>query len=222
MSGVKLALVSGANRGIGLEVARQLAARGDTAVLTARDPVKAQAAAERVGARAAQLDVTDPDSVARFAESVGDVDALVNNAAINYDTWERATTADLDVVRGTLDTNLLGAWRTTQALLPQLSRSEHPRIVNVSSGSGQLSDMGGGTPAYRVSKTALNALTRMLAAELPRARVNSACPGWVATDMGGAGGRPVSEGARSVIWAIDVPDDGPTGGFFRDGQRLPW
>jgi NAD(P)-dependent dehydrogenase (short-subunit alcohol dehydrogenase family) len=217
-----IAVITGANRGIGLEVARQLAARGDTAVLTARDPAKAQAAAERVGARAAQLDVTDPDSVARFAESVGEVDALVNNAAINYDTWERATTADLDVVRGTLDTNLLGAWRTTQALLPQLSRSEHPRIVNVSSGSGQLSDMGGGTPAYRVSKTALNALTRMLAAELPRARVNSVCPGWVATDMGGAGGRPVSDGAKSVIWAIDVPDDGPTGGFFRDGQRLPW
>jgi NAD(P)-dependent dehydrogenase (short-subunit alcohol dehydrogenase family) len=217
-----IAVITGANRGIGLEVARQLAARGDTAVLTARDPAKAQAAAEQVSARAAQLDVTDPDSVARFAESVGEVDALVNNAAINYDTWERATTADLDVVRGTLDTNLLGAWRTTQALLPQLSRSEHPRIVNVSSGSGQLSDMGGGTPAYRVSKTALNALTRMLAAELPRARVNSVCPGWVATDMGGAGGRPVSDGAKSVIWAIDVPDDGPTGGFFRDGQRLPW
>jgi NAD(P)-dependent dehydrogenase (short-subunit alcohol dehydrogenase family) len=217
-----IAVITGANRGIGLEVARQLAARGDTAVLTARDPAKAQAAAEQVSARAAQLDVTDPDSVARFAQSVGEVDALVNNAAINYDTWERATTADLDVVRGTLDTNLLGAWRTTQALLPQLSRSEHPRIVNVSSGSGQLSDMGGGTPAYRVSKTALNALTRMLAAELPRARVNSVCPGWVATDMGGAGGRPVSDGAKSVIWAIDVPDDGPTGGFFRDGQRLPW
>ena len=217
-----IAVITGANRGIGLEVARQLAARGDTAILTARDPAKAQAAAEEVGARPAQLDVSDPDSVARFAEGVPAVDALVNNAAINYDTWERATTADLDLVRETLETNLLGTWRTAQALLPQLQRSAHPRIVNVSSGSGQLSDMGGGTPAYRVSKTALNALTRMLAAELPRARVNSVCPGWVATDMGGAGGRPVSEGAKSVIWAIDVPDDGPTGGFFRDGRPLPW
>jgi NAD(P)-dependent dehydrogenase (short-subunit alcohol dehydrogenase family) len=217
-----IAVITGANRGIGLEVARQLAARGDTAILTARDLAKAEAAAERVGARPAQLDVTDPASVARFAESVAEVDALVNNAAINYDTWERATTADLDVVRGTLETNLFGAWRTAQALLPHLQRSAHPRIVNVSSGSGQLSDMGGGTPAYRVSKTALNALTRMLAAELPRARVNSVCPGWVATDMGGAGGRPVAEGAASVIWAIDVPDDGPTGGFFRDGRPLPW
>ena len=217
-----VAVVTGANRGIGLEVARRLAARGDTAILTARDPDKARAAADRAGARPAQLDVTDPNSVTRFAESVGEVDVVVNNAAINYDTWERATTADLDVVRDTLETNLLGAWRVTQALLPQLQRSAHPRIVNVSSGSGQLSDMGGGTPAYRVSKTALNALTRMLAAELPRARVNSVCPGWVATDMGGAGGRPVGEGAASVIWAIDVPDDGPTGGFFRDGRSLPW
>jgi NAD(P)-dependent dehydrogenase (short-subunit alcohol dehydrogenase family) len=217
-----IAVITGANRGIGLEVARQLAARGDTAILTARELAEAQAAAERVGARAAQLDVTDPDSVARLAENVPEVDAVVNNAAINYDTWERATTADLDVVRGTLETNLLGAWRVAQALLPQLERSDHPRIVNVSSGAGQLSDMGGGTPAYRVSKTALNALTRMLAAELPRARVNSVCPGWVATDMGGAGGRPVAEGAASVIWAIDVPDDGPTGGFFRDGRPLPW
>jgi NAD(P)-dependent dehydrogenase (short-subunit alcohol dehydrogenase family) len=217
-----IAVITGANRGIGLEVARQLAARGDTAIVTARDPAKAQAAAEQVGGRPAQLDVTDPASVARFAEGVAEADALVNNAAINYDTWERATTADLDVVRDTLETNLLGAWRITQALLPHLSRSAHPRIVNVSSGAGQLSDMGGGTPAYRVSKTALNALTRMLAAELPRARVNSVCPGWVATDMGGAGGRPVADGGAGVIWAIDVPDDGPTGGFFRDGRPLPW
>jgi len=217
-----IAVITGANRGIGLEVARQLAARGDTAILTARDPAKAQAAAERVGARAAQLDVTDAASVERFAAQLAEVDVLVNNAAIHYDTWQRATSADLQVVREALETNLLGAWRVAIALVPMLARSGRARIVNVSSGSGQLEDMGGGTPAYRVSKTALNALTRMLAAELPRARVNSVCPGWVATDMGGAGGRPVSEGAASVIWAIDVPDDGPTGGFFRDGRRLPW
>jgi NAD(P)-dependent dehydrogenase (short-subunit alcohol dehydrogenase family) len=217
-----IAVITGANRGIGLEVARQLAARGDTAILTARDPAKAQAAADRVGARAAQLDVTDAESVERFSAGLAEVDVLVNNAAIHYDTWQRAATADLDVVREALETNLFGAWRTAIALLPGLQRSDRARIVNVSSGSGQLSDMGGGTPAYRVSKTALNALTRMLAAELPRARVNSVCPGWVATDMGGAGGRPVAEGAASVIWAIDVPDDGPTGGFFRDGRPLPW
>jgi NAD(P)-dependent dehydrogenase (short-subunit alcohol dehydrogenase family) len=217
-----IAVITGANRGIGREVARQLAARGDTPIVTARDEAAARRTAEEIGGRPAQLDVTDPDSVARFAESVAEVDALVNNAAIHYDTWQRARSADLQVVREALETNLLGAWRVAIALLPHLGRSEHARIVNVSSGAGQLSDMGGGTPAYRVSKTALNALTRMLAVELPHARVNSVCPGWVATDMGGPGGRPVAEGAASVIWAIDVPDGGPTGGFFRDGRPLPW
>jgi NAD(P)-dependent dehydrogenase (short-subunit alcohol dehydrogenase family) len=217
-----IVVVTGANRGIGREVARQIAVRGDTAVVTARDEAAAQRTASEIGGRPMQLDVTDPDSVARLAAEVGAVDVLVNNAAIHYDTWERARTADLDVVREAIETNLLGAWHTAIALLPRLGESAHPRIVNVSSGAGQLSDMGGGTPAYRISKTALNALTRMLAAELPRFRVNSVCPGWVATDMGGPGGRPVEEGAASVVWAIDVPDDGPTGGFFRDGQPLPW
>jgi NAD(P)-dependent dehydrogenase (short-subunit alcohol dehydrogenase family) len=217
-----IVVITGGNRGIGLEVARLLAARGDTAILTARDLAKAQAAAEQVGARPAQLDVSDSASVQRFAEGLEAVDVLVNNAAIHYDTWERATSADLDVVREAFETNLLGAWQTTLALLPRLQESAHPRIVNVSSGSGQLSDMGGGTPAYRISKVGLNALTRMLAAELPRFRVNSVCPGWVATDMGGPGGRPVKDGAASVLFAVDLPDDGPTGGFFRDGRPLPW
>jgi NAD(P)-dependent dehydrogenase (short-subunit alcohol dehydrogenase family) len=217
-----IAVITGANRGIGREVARRLAARGDTPVVTARDRADAERTAREIGGRPAQLDVTDPDSVARLAAALDEVDVLVNNAAIHYDTWQRATTADLDVVREALETNLLGAWRTAMALVPVLQRSEHPRIVNVSSGAGQLSDMGGGTPAYRASKTALNALTRMLAAELPGLRVNSVCPGWVATDMGGPGGRPVGEGAASVLWAVDLPDDGPTGGFFRDGRPLPW
>jgi NAD(P)-dependent dehydrogenase (short-subunit alcohol dehydrogenase family) len=217
-----IAVITGANRGIGREVARRLAARGDTPVVTARDRAVAERTASEIGGRPAQLDVTDPDSVARLAAELAAVDVLVNNAAVHYDTWQRAATADLDVVREALETNLLGAWRTAMALVPVLRRSEHPRIVNVSSGAGQLSDMGGGTPAYRASKTALNALTRMLAAELPGFRVNSVCPGWVATDMGGPGGRPVGEGAASVLWAVDLPDDGPTGGFFRDGRALPW
>jgi NAD(P)-dependent dehydrogenase (short-subunit alcohol dehydrogenase family) len=217
-----IVVVTGANRGIGREVARQIAARGDTAIVSARDETAARRTASEIGGRPMQLDVTDPDSIARFAEGLEAVDVLVNNAAIHYDTWQRATAPDFAVVREAIETNLLGAWQTTLALLPRLQESEHPRIVNVSSGSGQLSDMGGGTPAYRVSKTGLNALTRMIAAELPRFRVNSVCPGWVATDMGGPGGRPVSQGAASVLFAVDLPDDGPTGGFFRDGQPLPW
>jgi NAD(P)-dependent dehydrogenase (short-subunit alcohol dehydrogenase family) len=154
----------------------------------------------------------------------GLLDVLVNNAAITYDTWQRAVDADLAVVREAAETNLYGAWRVTQVMLPLLRRSEHPRIVNVSSEAASFSGMGGGTPAYTASKAALNALTVMLAAELRGEGflVNAVCPGWVATDMGGPGGRPVAEGAASVVWAATLPDDGPTGGFFRDGQPLPW
>ncbi|WP_433512692.1 SDR family oxidoreductase [Nonomuraea sp. CA-143628] len=224
----RVCLVTGANRGLGLEVSRQLAEAGDTVILTARDLGKAQEAASglRGSVVPRQLDVGDPESVRRFAAELPyeKVDVLVNNAAIHYDTWQRAENADLDVVREALETNLLGTWRVTLALLPALRASDHGRVVNVSSEIGSLTDMGGGTPAYAVSKTALNALTRMLAAELREDRilVNSVCPGWVATDMGGPGGRPVAEGARSVLWAVDLPDGGPTGGFFQDGKALAW
>jgi NAD(P)-dependent dehydrogenase (short-subunit alcohol dehydrogenase family) len=232
----RIVLVTGANRGIGREVARQLAIRGDTVVLTARDQAKAERAAAELAADGAveaaplprQLDVTDVDSIQRLAgdltERHGRLDVLVNNAAVLYDTWQRASAADLGVVREALETNLLGPWQTVLAFLPLLRASGHGRIVNVSSGSGSITGMGGGTPAYGVSKAALNALTRKLAAELraDRILVNAVCPGWVATDMGGPGGRPVADGAASVIWAVDLPDEGPTGGFFRDGRPVPW
>jgi NAD(P)-dependent dehydrogenase (short-subunit alcohol dehydrogenase family) len=226
-----IALVTGANRGIGLEVVRQLAERGFTAILGSRDLEKGRAAAEGLGdldVDTRRLDVADPDSVRELAgeleEAYGRLDVLVNNAAILYDTWQRGVEADLDLVHEALETNLFGAWRTTQACLPLLRRSEDGRIVNVSSGSGALSSMGAGTPAYSISKAALNALTRILAAELrgDRVLVNAVCPGWVATDMGGPGGRPVEQGAASVMWGVLLPDDGPTGGFFRDGRRLDW
>jgi NAD(P)-dependent dehydrogenase (short-subunit alcohol dehydrogenase family) len=229
----RIALVTGANRGIGLEVVRQLAQRGFTAVLGSRDAEKGRAAADALAADGIQveprrLDVDDPDSVRELASELdsefGRLDVLVNNAAILYDTGQRGVDADLDVVHRALETNLFGAWRTTQECLPLLRRSSHGRIVNVSSGSGSLSGMGAGTPAYSVSKAALNALTRILAAELRQdgILVNSVCPGWVATDMGGPGGRPVEQGAASVMWAVLLPDDGPTGGFFRDGRPVEW
>jgi NAD(P)-dependent dehydrogenase (short-subunit alcohol dehydrogenase family) len=175
-----------------------------------------------------QLDVTDPAGLAELArrldEELGRVDVLVNNAAVHYDTGQRATTADLSVVREALETNTLGAWQVSLALLALLRRSPHPRLVMVSSEGGSLSSMGGGTPAYSVSKAALNALTRALAADLrpDRVLVNAVCPGWTATDMGGHGGRPVADGAASVLWAADLPDNGPTGTFTRDGRPLPW
>jgi NAD(P)-dependent dehydrogenase (short-subunit alcohol dehydrogenase family) len=226
---VSVAVVTGGNRGLGLEICRQLAGVGHTVVLGSRDRANGErAAAELEGdVHVVELDVADAGSVLAAAEeverSVGGADVVVNNAAILYDTSNRAESVELAVVHEGMETNLFGAWRTTQAFLPLLRRSEHPRIVNVSSGGGQLSGMGGGTPTYGVSKAALNALTLKLADELRGEGflVNAVCPGWTATDMGG-GGRPVPEGAAGIVWAATLGDDGPTGGFFRDGQPLEW
>jgi NAD(P)-dependent dehydrogenase (short-subunit alcohol dehydrogenase family) len=229
----RYALVTGANRGIGLEVCRQLAQQGFVVALGARDQQKgeravAQLANEGLQVQFQQLDVEDQRSIDAAQHAVegqwGRLDVLVNNAAILYDTWQRALNADLHQVHQALQTNTIGPWRMAQAFVPLLRRSEHGRIVNVSSEAGSLSSMGSGTPAYNVSKTALNAVTRMLAADLHGTGilVNAVCPGWVATDMGGAGGRPVAQGAASVMWAVTIPPNGPTGGFFRDGKPLPW
>ena len=217
-----VSLVSGANRGIGLEVVRQLAALGHTVLAGARDP---GAVPEVPGdVRAVRLYVTDQGTVGALRRAVGELDVLVNNAAIHYDTWESVLTADLDVVREVLETNTLGAWRTAMAFAPLLRASPHGRLVNVSSAGGALNGMRDGAPAYSISKAGLNALTLMLADALRRDRVlvNAVCPGWVATDMGGAGGRPVRDGAAGIVWAATLPDDGPTGGFFRDGRPIDW
>jgi NAD(P)-dependent dehydrogenase (short-subunit alcohol dehydrogenase family) len=229
----RVALVTGANRGIGFEICRQLGQRGYVVVLGSRDRERGEVAAARLRGEGldvvgCQLDVADAASVESAVERMrrehGRLYAVVNNAAILYDTWQRGVDANLDEVRDAFETNVLGAWRVVQATLPLLRASPTARIVNVSSGAGALTDMGGGTPAYRTSKAALNALTRVLAAELraDRILVNAICPGWVATDMGGAGGRPVSEGAAGIVWAVELPDDGPTSGFFRDGRAIAW
>ena len=230
---VRVALVTGANRGIGLEVCRQLATEGFLVLLAARDERKAKAAADALS-RAGRveplaLDVADANSIAKAAAEVArrrsQLDILINNAGINYDTWETVANADINgTVTETITTNLLGPWRVCQAFLPLLRKSRAGRIVNVSSESGSLAHMGAGPPAYQVTKAALNALTRTLAGELRGSHilVNSVCPGWVATDMGGSGGRPVAEGAAGIVWAATLPNDGPSGGFFRDGKPLPW
>jgi NAD(P)-dependent dehydrogenase (short-subunit alcohol dehydrogenase family) len=229
----RVVVVTGASRGIGLEVCRQLAAAGDHVIAGVRDTTGGEAAVRPIvdagGAVTVQrIDIRDQTTVdaaaVELAATYGRLDVLVNNAAIHYDTWQQAAGADLGTVAEAIDTNLLGAWRCVNAFLPMLRSSRRGRIVNVSSGGGSLASMGGGTPAYRTSKAALNALTLMLADEL-RADdilVNSVCPGWVATDMGGAGGRPVGDGAASVVWAVDLPDGGPSGGFFRHGRPVPW
>jgi NAD(P)-dependent dehydrogenase (short-subunit alcohol dehydrogenase family) len=224
----RVALVTGANRGIGREVVRQLLAEGFRTILTARDEQKGRLVADDLGAEFVPLDVGDETSIDRCFRSVdgtyGRLDVLINNAAIHYDTWQRGITADLGVVHEVLETNLFGAWRASQLAVPLMQRNRWGRIVNVSSGGGSLASMGGGTPAYSVSKAALNALTRIVASEVAGSGilVNSTCPGWVATDMGGPGGRPIEQGAASVMWAVTLDDDGPTGGFFRDGRPVAW
>jgi NAD(P)-dependent dehydrogenase (short-subunit alcohol dehydrogenase family) len=227
---VTVSIVTGGNRGIGLEVCRQLAALGHRVVLGSRRLEAGEEAAAGIDGEveAVRLDVSDRASIEAAAgwtaERFGRADVVVNNAAILYDTANRGVSVELDVVHEGFEVNLFGAWRMVQSFLPLLRRSDHGRIVNVSSEGGSLASMGGGAPTYSVSKAALNALTRVLAAELrPEGiLVNSTCPGWVATDMGGPGGRPVAKGAASVVWAVTLPDDGPTGGFFRDGRPVPW
>jgi NAD(P)-dependent dehydrogenase (short-subunit alcohol dehydrogenase family) len=219
MSRVSLALVSGANRGIGLEVARQLA-RDGYRVLAGTQDLGAMGDVEGLDITPVQLDVTDPASIAALPFEDG-LEVLVNNAGI-YPPG-RASEIDFDVVEATWRVNALGAWRLAVAAIPYMGPGA--RIVNVSSGAGSFEEMDESYPAYNVSKAAMNAITRVLALDL-RSRgilVNSVCPGWVRTDMGGPSAtRSIPEGAASVLWAARLGPDGPTGGFFRDGNPVAW
>jgi NAD(P)-dependent dehydrogenase (short-subunit alcohol dehydrogenase family) len=231
----KIALVTGGNRGLGYETCRQLAQLGLTVLLGARDLTKGKSAAYQLNEREDldvkfyQLDVSNQKSIYNIAKEVeqqfGRLDILVNNAAILYDTGQKAVDADLEVVNNALRTNLFGPWRLSQAFIPIMKTNRYGRIVNVSSLGGSLQYTNyGGTPAYSISKVALNMLTRKLAAELVNTGiiVNSVDPGWVATDIGGHGGRPVVEGAKGIVWAATLSDDGPSGGFFCDGKAVLW
>jgi len=230
----QVALVSGANRGLGLEVVRQLAATGMTVLLGSRELVPGERAAQRLRSdggeiRAIKLDVTDPadiDATARYIENTyGRLDVLINNAGAYYDMGELPSSIDIDTVRAALDTNLFGAWRLSEAVLPLMRPFGFGRIVNVSSGCASSTIDGECCPAYRVSKAALNSYTRALAAELKGSGVlvNAVCPGWTDTEMGGAGGRPASESAQGVVWAACLPGRSrTTGGFFRDRQPIDW
>jgi NAD(P)-dependent dehydrogenase (short-subunit alcohol dehydrogenase family) len=227
----RIAVVTGGNRGIGYEICRQLAAQGLLVVLTARDREKARRAAGLLGPDVIpfDLDVTVPDGARRLAEfldgEMGGVDVLVNNAGVFLDRDYGGLDVPMEVVRNSLETNLVGPWRLSQAVVPLMRRRGYGRIVNVSSGMGAMSEMAGGYPAYRVSKGGLNALTRILADELrgTNVLVNVMCPGWVQTEMGGPRApRPVDQGADTAVWLATLPDGGPTGQFFRDRRQIPW
>jgi len=235
MSNAKIAVVTGGNRGIGFETCRQLAKQGLHVVLTSREPEKGQRAVETLSSEGLNvthhpLTVTDTDSVAQLAaflqDEFGRVDALVNNAGVYLDAEGSSVfEAEIDTLRQTLETNVYAPLQLAQAIVPMMRQQNYGRIVNVSSGMGQLTQMGGGAPGYRLSKTALNALTRILAAELEGTNilVNSVCPGWVRTDMGGESApRSPEQGADTIVWLATLPDGSPTGGFFRDRAPIPW
>jgi NAD(P)-dependent dehydrogenase (short-subunit alcohol dehydrogenase family) len=232
-SELPVVVVTGGSRGVGLEVCRRLVNLGFAVVLGSRDLRRAEIAAKEIdpdGERVTPCHIEVDNSVNIDAlgewvkERFGRADALVNNASTAPDLWAMGANTDLSPVAEALDINLFGAWRVTQALLPLLRSSPRPRIVNVSSEGGSIARISGGRPAYTVSKAALNALTRMLAAELYRdgVLVNAVCPGWTAQEGGNAGGRTPAQGAASVVWAVTIPNGGPTGTFTRDGRELPW
>lgn len=231
----KVAIVTGGSRGIGREIARQLARSQVAVVIGARDAAKAEKAAAEMKAEGLEvaslaLDVIDTKSVRRFVERVdkqfGAPGILVNNAGVFPESHEaKVTEVPTSVWRETLETNLFGAVRMCREVVPLMQRLKYGRVVNVSSGLGQMNKMDAGSPAYRVSKAALNALTLTLAAEVAGEGilVNSMSPGWVRTDMGGSEApRSVEEGAETAVWLALLPSNGPTGQFFRDRKPIPW
>lgn len=235
MTEKRIALVTGANRGIGFEISRQIAEHeGIHVILTAR---RAPAGLEAAGQLQTEgldvsflpLDVADQTSIRRLIKEVADrygrADILVNNAAVYLDRGLSVLETDPGLVRQTMEANFFGPLRLCQMLVPLMKRNQYGRIVNLSSSMGSLEKMGRGALGYRTSKVALNALTRVLAAELQGSNilVNSVDPGWVRSDMGGErAARSLQEGADTAVWLALLPDDGPSGGFFRDRQPFPW
>ena len=223
---MKTILITGAYRGLGYEVARQLSERGWKVILTARRKKQGAAAAAKLkNASFLELDITSNASLARVVKEVPKLDVLINNAAIIAEGDEDILTIRGEIVAQTIATNALGALRVSQALVPRLLKSPAGRIINVSSGAGQLSDMGTWFPAYALSKTTLNGITCMLAAALKdrRIAVNSVCPGWCRTEMGGTTApRSVEEGAAGIVWLATEAAQEKTGLFWRDKEIIPW
>ena len=232
-----VAVVTGGNRGMGRALCAALAEHGFGVVLTSRNAEKGRQAVAELNAEGhlieyTQLDVTNAAHIAALAEDcksrLGRVDVLINNAGIlAHDLSQPVSIFDDDAasISNTFVTNTLAPIMLTNALIPLMRTRNYGRIVNVSSGMGQLSDMGSYHAGYRISKTALNSATTICAAELAGSniKVNAVSPGWVRTDMGGSNAsRSVAEGIDTMLWLAMLPDDGPSGGFFQDRQPIPW
>lgn len=239
MKNSKIALVTGANRGIGLEISHQLAEKGYTVLLGIRDPKAGKSTEEDFKSRKldghfVELDVTNTESIIKVCEIIkkeyGRLDVLINNAGIFIDSPPdrseiSAFKTDPNVITETFETNTIGPFLLCQKLIPLMRKNNYGRVVNISSGMGQLTDMNGGYVGYRLSKTALNAVTRIFSVETEGENilVNSVCPGWVKTDMGGPSAeRSISKGAETPVWLATLPDGGPTGKFFRDKEEIDW
>jgi len=236
---MRTAIVTGANRGVGRGVAKQLALLGYRTILTSRDDLKGKLTVnelkQEIGTKPTgdlvyhQLDVTDTGSVKRLYDFVIDeyeaADILVNNAAVLLDQCGRVLQTPLDTYRITMATNVYGPLLLCQTFMPMMIKRNYGRVVNVSSGAGQVENMVNDMPAYRLSKIALNGLTLMLANSVKGTNVliNAGCPGWVRTEMGSPNApRSIEEGAKGIVWLATLPDGGPHGGLFRDGQLIPW
>ena len=223
----KIALVTGAYRGIGFEICRQLAEKGIKVILSARNEETGKIAAEKLNVIFHQLDITNEVSIEKIKDFIekkfGKLDILINNAGIMIDHDIHGINTDIDKVKETFDTNTLGPLRLCKSLFPLLKKSDNGRIVNISSGMGALNDMGSYALAYRISKAALNAVTKILASELPEnIKVNSMCPGWVRTDMGGPNAtRSVKDGADTAVW-LATASNVSTGKFYRDRREIEW
>jgi NAD(P)-dependent dehydrogenase (short-subunit alcohol dehydrogenase family) len=230
----RIAIVTGANRGIGLETCRQLSQQGILTILTSREEDKGEAAVESLLKEGGelyyhQLDITDLESINRLgafiAEEFGRCDILVNNAGVFLDRGRSIFEVPMDILQKTLEINSFGALNMCRAFLPLMKEHGYGRIINVSSGMGMISALSGYSPAYRLSKVLLNAMTRIMADEVKEnnIKINTMDPGWVRTDMGGPSApRSLSQGADTIVWLANLPEDGPTGGFFGDRQTIPW
>jgi NAD(P)-dependent dehydrogenase (short-subunit alcohol dehydrogenase family) len=233
-AGKRIAVVTGANRGIGLEVCRQLSQDGVFTILTSRDEDKGKAAVDAILEEGGelifhQLDITDLESINHLysfvSKKFGRCDILINNAGVFLDRGRSIFEVPIELIKETLEINSFGALNMCRAFLPLMKENGYGRIINVSSGMGMLSSLTGYSSAYRLSKVLLNAMTRIMADEVSdkNIKINTMDPGWVRTDMGGPSApRSLAQGADTIVWLANLPADGQTGGFFGDRRPISW